>query len=185
LDDERRKAFFAVFDVPRVHLWVLWHSWCSLAGDGTLRPAPPYPGADRLEREGRRFIWALSGPFSIPLFSLDAPRAAEKACDALRWLRGALAGAGGAASDAGQGGGIAFPRGRAYIALALVILLELLAVIGASLWGDGHNLLQKIGSCWWLLASVPTTAPLVLRVILGREGWSQLKKWWHSWRGET
>jgi len=185
LDHEARKAFTPVFDVPSVHLWTLWRKWGSLTGDGTLRPAPAYPGVDRLGQDVGRFKQALLGPFSLPMFSEDAPRAAEKTCDALRWLRGALAGAGGAASDAGQGGGIAFPWGRASLAFALLIGLELFAVIAAWLWGQGDNLLQKIGNCWWLLASVLPVVALVSRRILGRTGWSQVKKMWHSWRGEA
>ena len=79
----------------------------------------------------------------------------------------------------------AFPWGRASLAIALLILLELFAVIGAWQWGDGHNLLQKIGNCWWLLAFVFTAVTIASPFILGRTGWSQVKKMWHSGRGEA
>jgi hypothetical protein len=85
----------------------------------------------------------------------------------------------------GQSHGAAFPWGRASLAIAILIVLESFAVMGAWVWGDGLNLLQKIGNCWWLLAFVPTAAPFVFRLIVGREGWSQVKKKWHSWRGEA
>jgi hypothetical protein len=81
--------------------------------------------------------------------------------------------------------GAVFPRVRLGLAITLSIVLESLAVLLAWQWGDGNNLLQKIGNCWWLLVFVSAAAPFVFRLILGREGWSQVKKKWHSWRGEA
>jgi hypothetical protein len=92
-------------------------------------------------------------------------------------------------SDIGQPSpgavGAVFPWGRAILAFGLLIVLELIAVIAAWLWGQGDNPLQKIGNCWWLLASLLPVVALVSRLILGRKGWSQVKKMWHSWRGEA
>jgi hypothetical protein len=76
--------------------------------------------------------------------------------------------------------GAVLPWGRASIALVLLIVLELFAVIGAWQWGDGHNLLQKIGNCWWLLTAAFTVAITVSYFILGKVGWSQVKKMWPS-----
>jgi hypothetical protein len=76
-------------------------------------------------------------------------------------------------------GGV-FPRGRGILACALVIVLGLLAVIGAWQWGEGDNLLQKIGNCWWLVGLASAAAPFVFRLILGREGWAQVKRKWYS-----
>jgi hypothetical protein len=81
--------------------------------------------------------------------------------------------------------GAVLPWWRASLAFALLIVLELIAVIAAWLWGQGDNPLQKIGNCWWLLASLLPVVALVSRLILGRKGWSQVKKMWHSWRGEA
>ena len=77
--------------------------------------------------------------------------------------------------------GAVFPRRRAILAVALLIVLELFAVIGVCLWGDA---IQKIVNRWWLLGSQLPFVLLVSRLILGRTGWSQVKKMWHSWWGE-
>ena len=76
-----------------------------------------------------------------------------------------------------------FPWGRATLAIAILAALELSAMIGAWLWGNGDNLFQKIGNFWWLLTFVFAAAVLSCRFILGKAGWTQAKKWWHSWRG--
>lgn len=81
--------------------------------------------------------------------------------------------------------GAVFPWGRAILAFALLIVLELFALIAAWLWGQGDNLLQKIGNCWWLLTLVFAAVTLVSPLIFGRIGWSHVMKMYHWLRGET
>ena len=85
----------------------------------------------------------------------------------------------------GQSDRAVLPWRRASLAIALLIVLEFSAVMGALHWGDGDNPLQKIGNCWWLLAFVFAVVSLISRFIVGRNGWSQVKKRWHSWKSEA
>jgi hypothetical protein len=82
-------------------------------------------------------------------------------------------------------GGQVLPWGRAILAFAVVIVAAVFAVIAAWLWGQGDNLLQKIGNCGWLFVSVFTVAVPFCALILGRIGWSHVMKMYHWLRGEA
>ena len=84
-----------------------------------------------------------------------------------------------------QAQGSVFPWKRIVLVVAILILLELCVAIGAWRWGGGQNLLQKIGSCWWLLTSVFAAVVLVCPLILGRAGWVIVKNTLNPWRAEA
>ena len=75
-----------------------------------------------------------------------------------------------------------FPWRRLVLLVAILLTLELCAVIGAWCWGTGNNLLQRVGNCWWLLTLVFTAVVIVSPFVLGKEGWQEVKKIWNSWR---
>jgi hypothetical protein len=80
----------------------------------------------------------------------------------------------------------AFPWWRAILAFIVLIVPVSLSMTGAYLWGEGDNLLQKIVNCGWLVGIVFTASVIfVVPFVLGRGRWSQVKKWWDSWRGEA
>ena len=65
------------------------------------------------------------------------------------------------------------------IAVALLVLLESFAVAGAWCWGEGENILQKIGNCWWLFVVVFGAVSLACPFILGKKTWLRIKTIWN------
>jgi hypothetical protein len=80
----------------------------------------------------------------------------------------------------GQAHETGFSWVRAVIAFALLIVIELSAVAVALVWGEGSNLVQKIGNCWWLLTAAFTVVIVASYFIFGKAGWSKVKKLWPS-----
>jgi hypothetical protein len=125
-DTQACRKFHARFDVPPVHLWVLWQRWREIAaGPQRLPDAPPYPGAvcptgarqdhcrwkpipkdvcKVLEECPRLFEELAAGPLNLHRLSFEARHCVDLLCDALRWLRQKVAGRTTAVSRRGNAG---------------------------------------------------------------------------------
>ena len=109
--------------------------------------------------EPGQMVSLRSGLYALPKAAQDAPSAGEAVSP--------------------------FPWGRVFLLAVLLLVLESGAIVAACYLGEGKNALQSIGACWWLLAFVFTIIVLVAPIILGREGWLRVKRWWNSAMGEA
>lgn len=160
---------------------LLWATWARVVPEPERLQGLHWPGGRGKEQPIFDLLLTLGD--AAPHFQAEALSVHLRM--ALLWLHDRVAGLTGQDAAGSATKEQPFPWKRAILAFAILIILVLCAVIAAWLWGDGHNLLQKIGNCRWLLVFVFAVGSFVAFCILGREGWRKVRKIWNSWKGEA